>query len=365
MTAESPPSPPAPPSGFAPAGPWRPELSARFTVQDFHLETGAVLPWASLAWQWRGPVGGEPILACTAFAATPLDLAYLAEPGLPLDAQQRPVLQVELLGNGRSSSPSNTPPPWDGPRFPALSMRDNVRLQAALLDHLGVARVHAVVGASLGGAQALQWVVSHPERVGRAVVIAGNAATTFYGRLFLHTVRSALLSDPAFAGGDYRSPPLLGLTRLSETWAAFGLSPRFFTTGAFRQHADMVADDQAGDELAGFLAKWGTRYHQRDANDLLCHLSMWDRHDVGRTPGAGGDLSAAAARAAAVPILFAPISTDAYFHPDDVREQAAPFARAEVQTVGSLSGHAAAFGRTAADRATLAALVGDFLRRPG
>jgi homoserine O-acetyltransferase len=288
------------------------------------------------------------VLVCTAFAATPLDLAYLSEPGGSLDASRRPVLHVELLGNGRSSSPSNTPPPFDGPRFPAVSIADNVALQAALLDHLGVAQLHAVVGASMGGAQALQWAVSHPGRVGRAVVIAGNAHTTFFGRLFLHTVRSALVSDPAFAQGEYQAPPVTGLTRLSETWAAFALSPRFFTTGRFQQHADMAAPD-----LEGFLAKWGTRYLTRDANDLLCHLAMWDAHDVG--------MPAAAAAAAGVPILFLPISTDTYFHPDDVREQAAHFAQAQVTVIESLSGHAAAFGREAGDREAIRAAVARFL----
>jgi homoserine O-acetyltransferase/O-succinyltransferase len=325
-----------------------PEQAETFTVRDFALQSGTVLPEARVRWSWRGERGSsaEPILACTAFAATPLDLAYLAEPLAPLDASQRPVLHVEMLGNGRSSSPSNTPPPLDGARFPQLTIADNVALQAALLDHLGVARVHAVIGASMGGAQALQWAVSHPARVARAVVIAGHAKTTFYGRLFLHTVRSALLSDPAFAHGDYTQPPLLGLTRLSETWAAFALSPRFFSKGRHLQHADMAAPD-----VEGFLAKWGTRYHTRDANDLLCHLSMWDRHDVGLPTATS-----------AVPILFLPISTDVYFHPDDVREQAAHFPNAMVQVIESLSGHAAAFGREAGDRDAIRRAVAAFLR---
>jgi homoserine O-acetyltransferase/O-succinyltransferase len=330
--------------------PLDPERAETFTVRDFALQCGAVLPEARLRWLWRGERderggGIEPILACTAFAATPLDLVYLAEAGAPLDAATRPVLHVELLGNGRSSSPSNTPPPFDGPRFPPLTIADNVALQAALLDHLGVARVHAVVGASMGGAQALQWAVSHPKRVGRAVVIAGSAKTTFYSRLFLHTVRSALQSDPAFADGHYTQPPLLGLTRLSQTWAAFALSPRFFNTGRHLHHADTAAPD-----LDGFLAKWGTRYHTRDANDLLCHLSMWERHDVGLP-----------AATSPVPVLFLPISTDVYFHPDDVREQAAHFANATVQVIDSLSGHAAAFGREAGDRDAIRSAVAAFL----
>jgi homoserine O-acetyltransferase len=326
------------------------------TLPEFRLESGAVLPEARLAYAQRGWIGeGRPVLTCTAFGATPLDLAYLSGDGGPLDPARTWLIQVEMLGNGRSSSPSNTPVPQAGPDFPAVSIRDNVALQAALLDRLGVERVAAVVGASMGGQQAVQWAVSHPDRVGAAVVIAGNARTTLYGGLFLHTVRAALTGAPDFQGGRYTSPPLEALSRLSETWAPFALSPRFFSTGRHQAHADMSAPD-----LAGFLAKWRTRYHTRDANDLLLQIDAWMRHDVGGTPGCGGDL-ATAARRARLPILFLPIATDLYFHPDDVRDQAALFPDARVEVVDSLSGHAAAFGREAEDRAAVSAAVGRFL----
>lgn len=328
-----------------------------FTVRDFHLVGGGVLPQARLAYRLEGDLAaGPPVMTCTAFAATPLDLAYLAVEQGPLDPARRPVLRVEQLGNGRSSSPSNTPPPVAGPDFPAVEVIDNVRLQAALLDHLGIARLHAVVGASMGGQQAVQWAAADPDRAGRAVVIAGNARTTLYGKLFLHTVASALTGDPDFAGGRYTAPPLRGLSRLSETWAPFALSPRFFSLGRHQTHADMAADD-----LDGFLAKWRTRYHQKDANDLMSHLATWSRFDLAaHTPGSGGDMAAAAARARC-PVLFAPISTDIYFHPEDVMDQAALFPRARVAVVDSLSGHAAAFGREPADRATIRRFVEAFL----
>lgn len=327
-----------------------------FTVADLPLECGASLAEARLAWRQRGLIGrGEPILLCTAFASNPLGLAWLGAGHGPLSDERRWIIDVELLGNGRSSSPSNTPPPCAGPDFPPLAIRDNVELQRRLLDHLGIDRVAAVVGASMGGQQAVQWAVSHPERVGRAVCIAGNARTTLYGQMFLNVVASALKSDPAFAGGRYAAPPLEGLSRLSEAWAPFALSPRFFSEGRHLGHEDMAADS-----LDGFLAKWRTRYHQRDANDLLCHLDMWARHDIAGTPGCGADFAAAAARAAC-PILFAPVSTDIYFHPLDVADQAASFPRAEVKVIDSISGHAAAFGREPGDRAALRALLEEFL----
>ncbi len=327
-----------------------------FAVRDFALEGGAVLPEARLAWRQRGRVGeGEPVLLCTAFGANPLGLAYLGLEGGPLAEDRRWIIDVEMLGNGRSSSPSNTPPPHAGADFPALCIRDQVEIQKRLLDHLGVAHVKSVIGASMGGQQAVQWAASHPDRVGSAVCIAGNARTTLYGQMFLHVVASALTSDPAFMGGRYAEPPILGLSRMSEAWAPFALSPRFFSEGLHQAHPDMAADD-----LDGFLAKWRTRYHAKDANDLLCHVDMWRRHDIAGTPGCGGSF-AEAARRATMPVLFAPVSTDIYFHPGDVVDQAAFFPDARVELVESLSGHAGAFGRQPQDRERMRALIAAFL----
>lgn len=327
-----------------------------FSVANFALECGAVLPEARLAWRQRGQVGtGEPVLMCTAFASNPLGLAYLGAEGGPLAEDRSWLIDVELMGNGRSSSPSNTPHPHGGADFPTISIRDNVALQKALLDHLGIRRLGAVIGASMGGQQALQWAVSHPGIVGRAICIAGNARTTLYGQMFLNVVASALKSDPAFNEGRYTSPPILGLSRLSEAWAPFALSPRFFSEGRHQAHADMAADD-----LAGFLAKWRTRYHAKDANDLLCHLAMWAANDIAGTPASEGSFATAASRAT-MPVLFAPISTDIYFHPRDAADQAVFFPQATVEVVQSLSGHAAAFGREPEDRDAIRTLVARFL----
>lgn len=348
MTSPAVPSPAAPSAAAPPFD--------IFSAENFTFECGDRLPEVRLAWRQRGRIGeSEPILLCTAFASNPLGLGYLGAVDGPLSEDRRWIIDVELMGNGRSSSPSNTPVPHAGPDFPAITIRDNVALQKRLLDHLGVPRVKAVIGASMGGQQALQWAVSHPGMVGSALCIAGNARTTLYGKMFLNVVGSALRSDPAFAGGRYKTPPMAGLSRLSEAWAPFALSPRYFSQGLHQAHADMAADD-----IDGFLAKWRTRYHARDANDLLCHLAMWAANDIAGTPGCAGSFAAAAERAT-MRVLFAPIATDIYFHPDDARDQAAAFPQARVEVVESLSGHAAAFGREAGDRAALRALVERFL----
>ena len=224
-------------------------------------------------------------------------------------------------------------------------------------DHhdLRLERVAAVVGASMGGQQALQWAVSHPERVGGAVAVVASARATLHAQLFLHGLETALRSDPAFADGRYTAPPRRGLERLSEAWAPWATSPEFFSGG---HH--LAFEDTAAADLEGFLAKWRTRYLDRDANDLLCQLRCWRAHDVGATPGCGGELAAAAARAR-LPVLFLPSRTDAYFATVDVRADAACFPDARVECIDSVAGHAAGFGRMASDRTTVAEALEAFL----
>ena len=140
-----------------------------------------------------------------------------------------------------------------------------------------------VVGGSMGAQQALQWAVSHPDRVERVVALVGNARTTLYAQIFLNAVALALKSDPAFEDGRYRAPPLLGLSRMAEV------------VGGLCHLAALLLDrlhlrqpDMDGTTLEGFLAKWRPRYHGKDANDLLCQLDAWMRHDIAGTPDCRG-----------------------------------------------------------------------------
>ncbi|MBD2104047.1 alpha/beta fold hydrolase [Leptolyngbya sp. FACHB-261] len=327
-----------------------------FTLKDFRLESGIVLPQVQLAYQISGkPNGSLPILTCTAFSQTYDDLAYLRRPGLALDPEQNWLIHTELLGNGRSSSPSNLPPPFAGPDFPAVTIRDNVRLQAALLDQLGVAQVQAVIGASMGGQQAIQWAVSYPERVQKAVVIVGSCRTHWHGQLFLHSLANCIQSDPKFNNGRYITPPLVGLSRMSEAWAPWAFSPEFYALQAYQNYEDTCAGS-----LEDFLSKWRTRYHLKDANNLLCHLQTWATHDVALTPGMEGSLEQVLVQIKAR-VLFLPSRTDAYFAISDVAREAALIAQATVAVIESISGHAAGFGRALTDRKQINVAILDFL----
>lgn len=327
-----------------------------FTLENFQLESGIVLPQVSLAYRISGtPTQKPPMLTCTAFSQTYHDLAYLRGPRLALDRKKDWIIHTELLGNGRSSSPSNTPSPFNGPNFPAVTVRDNVTLQYALLQQLQVREIRAVVGASLGGQQAIQWAVSHPEMVQSAVLIVGNCHTTWHARLFLNSLANCIRSDPAFNEGSYTTPPLAGLSQMSEAWAPWALSPEFYSSQEYQKYEDTRADS-----LEEFLAKWRTRYHEKDANNLLCHFQTWSNHDVSLTPGKEGSLKEVLGGVRAR-VLFLPSRTDAYFAAVDIAAEAALVPNGKLVVIDSISGHAAGFGRAKEDREQINQAIANFL----
>jgi homoserine O-acetyltransferase len=182
-----------------------------FVIKNFKLESGVVLPEAHVryaTWGKLNPAGDNAILLPSHYMADSRGYNWLIGADKALDPDKYFLVATELFGNGKSSSPSNTPPPFDGPRFPLTTIRDNVEATRRLLvESLGVKHLHAVVGFSMGGQQAFQWAVSHPELVSRIVVTSATAKTWPHGVVRLEGQISALEADPAFAGGDYKAPP--------------------------------------------------------------------------------------------------------------------------------------------------------------
>ncbi len=116
-----------------------------------------------------------------------------------------------MFGNGLSSPLSNTTPPFDGPRFPAVTLYDNVACQHRLLARaLGVTRIVLVLGWSMAGCQSYQWRAQYPDIVDAILPFCALARTSAHNTVFLEGVKAALMADAAFAGGDYTAPPEAG-----------------------------------------------------------------------------------------------------------------------------------------------------------
>lgn len=128
-------------------------------------------------------------------------------PGKPLDTNKFFVIGLNNLGgchgsSGPSSINQETGKPW-GSAFPIVTVEDWVNSQAHLLDKLGIRKLAAVVGGSLGGMQCLQWTIAYPERVQHALIIASAPNLTAQNMAFNEVARQAIITDPEFHGGDY------------------------------------------------------------------------------------------------------------------------------------------------------------------
>jgi homoserine O-acetyltransferase len=139
-------------------------------------------------------------------------------PGRPLDTNRYFILCSNVLGSckgttGPADANPRTGKPY-GMKFPIVTVRDMVDVEARLLDHLGIRRVLCAIGGSMGGMQALQWAVSYPERVGAILPISTTPAASPLSIGFNKIGRRAIMNDPNWRGGDYYGtgePPVDGL----------------------------------------------------------------------------------------------------------------------------------------------------------
>lgn len=219
----------------------------------------------------------------------------IVSPGAALDARRWFVVCPNVLGGCQGTtgpaSLDGAGTPW-GSRFPVVTIRDQVAVEIALADHLGVDCWAAVVGGSMGGMRVLEWAVSAPERVERAVVVACGAAATAEQIALCAIQAQAIRLDPGFAGGDYYEAKAgqgpargLGLARrlghLSYR-AELELAVRF---GRSAQHGEEPLTGgryQVESYLDHQALKLAARF---DANSYLVLNRAMDHHDIGRDRG--------------------------------------------------------------------------------
>jgi homoserine O-acetyltransferase len=312
--------------------------------RPFALEGGGVLPEVELAYETWGDLNADAsnaVLVCHAVTGDshvsgPAGEGHptsgwwdqLVGPGRGIDTERWFVVCVNVLGGCQGSTgPASAHPadgrPW-GSRFPVVSIRDMVRTQAAVADHLGIARWHSVVGGSMGGMQVLEWAVMYPDRVASAVPVASCAAASAQQIGWWSSGRRVIRLDPRWRGGDYYD-------------AAPGAGPheglsmaRMISQITFR--SDDVFNDRFGREvvesLDGFdmwqrfqveryLEYHGDKLVRRfDANSYLLLTKAMDLYDLAR--GRGG-LAPALARVAC-PVLALGVSSDLLYPSYQSRE---------------------------------------------
>ena len=156
-----------------------------FILTNFKTESGVTLPVARVVYGTYGHLNvsrDNAVLLPSHYMANLRGYEWLMGSDRALDPSKLFLVTTELFGNGRSSSPSNTPEPFHGPRFPVMAIRDNVEAVHRLLtEELKIAHLRAVVGFSMGAQQAFQWAVSYPDFADRIVATSGTAKTYPHG----------------------------------------------------------------------------------------------------------------------------------------------------------------------------------------
>lgn len=278
-------------------------------IGDLALDIAAVLPNVVMTFQTWGtldPNGGNVVLVEHALTGdshvvgdagpgqpTPGWWPGLIGPGAPLDTERLFVVAINVLGGCRGSTgPTSVAPDgrvW-GSRFPQVTVRDQVRAEAAVLDALGVRRLHAVVGGSFGGMRAAEWVATFPQRVERALVVASTGRATADQIAWGHTQINAIASDPQFRGGEYHASgcrPDAGLALARQIAHASYRSAAEFE-GRFGTAAQPGENPLDGGRFSvqGYLDHHGSKLARRfDAMSYIRLTQAMATHDIGRERG--------------------------------------------------------------------------------
>ena len=334
-------------------------MQHEFVIRNFKTESGVVLPEARIVYGTYGQLnaaGDNAVLLPSHYMADMHGYGWLIGPDKALDPKKLFLITSELFGNGRSSSPSNTAEPFHGPRFPVMTIRDNVEaVHRMLTEQLHVRHLKAVIGFSMGAQQAFQWSVSHPDFMDRIVATSGTAKTYGHGIVRLESQITALTLDPAFNGGDYTSPPTKGIQAFSMVWTAWLFSQEWWRQELWR------TDPSLGSTFAEVVEHFRTKFIPgADANNLILQMRTWERNDVGNTPPFHGD-EAAALRSIKVPVLYMPSETDMYFPVTDARYEAAFIPHCSLVPIPSVWGHPAGAGASPADAKFLNEHIASFL----
>ena len=330
-----------------------------FVISNFHTESGVTLPVARIVYGTYGHLNAardNAVLLPSHYMADYHGYEWLIGSGHALETSQLFLIATEMFGNGHSSSPSNTPEPYHGPRFPVTTIRDNVEAGHRLLtEELKITHLRAIIGFSMGAQQAFQWAVSYPTFADRIVATAGTAKTYPHGFVRLEGQIAALTADAAFKDGDYTAPPTKGLEAFATVWTAWLFSQEWWRKELWRE------TEKPGTTFDQLLHDFRTNFIPgADANDLILQMRAWERHDVGATAGFSGDAERAL-RSIRVPFLYMPSETDLYFPLGDARYEAAFIPGVSLVPIPSLWGHTAGAGSNPADEKFLNEKIANFL----
>jgi homoserine O-acetyltransferase/O-succinyltransferase len=299
-------------------------VELKYESTGFSLENGASLASVTVAFETWGQLNQDRsnavlvlhALSGDSHAEGPPGRGHLTAgwwdaligPGRPIDSDEYFIVCPNVLGGCQGTTgPSSLDAEGSryGSTFPIITIRDQVEVEVALADELGIERWAAMIGGSMGAMRALEWCVGYPDRVERAVVLAVTAAASAEQIALCSLQIRAITSDPAFAGGDYYDSGVHPHEGLS---LARGLGQLSYRTEhefdvRFAREAQEDEDPLQGGRYAieSYLEYQGEKLTGRfDANSYLVLSEAMNHHDLGR--GRGGVAAALASVRARVTV---------------------------------------------------------------
>ena len=326
-----------------------------YQIKDFQTQNQQTLD-INLVYATYGELNknkDNAILVVTSYSATHEDAEDLFAKSDLLDLSDHCVIVINMLSNSTSSSPSNTPAPFDGPRFPLMTVNDNVRAQHQLITkELGIDRLKLVMGFSMGGLQTFEWGAQHSDMVEAILPICGAAKVSNHNWMFLEGVKSALLADPKFKNGDYESRPEVGMQAFATVYGGWAFSQAFFREELYKELGMEKTED-----VIGFMKDY---FYRREANDLLGMLATWQSADISRNERFDGDFDKALQSISARAIVM-PGKTDLYFRVTDSEYEVSKMPNAELRVIDSKMGHVAGSGMDPVGKAEIDQAIIDLI----
>jgi len=307
-----------------------------FDLGTFKFQSGLAVPDCKLAYKTYGTLNAAKdnvIVYPTWYSGQHYDNEWLIGKGMALDPEKYFIVIPNMFGNGLSSSPSNTPEPYNADRFPDVTAYDNVMAQHRLItEKLGIDKIRMVTGWSMGALQTFHWGALFPDMVDLIAPFCGSAKCSRHNYVFLEGVKAALRADAAWENGRYTSKPEKGLRAVGRVYAGWGLSQTFY-----REELDLKALGYASleDFLIGF---WEGFFLPKDANNLLTMAWTWQHGDISDNDLYNGDYKAALGAIRAKAYVM-PGQTDLYFPVEDSQNEVANMPNAEYVPVPSIWGH--------------------------
>ena len=321
-----------------------------FEIENFRTFLGPEIRHLRLGWEAYGQLNAEKsnaILITHYFSGSSHAAGKYADsdiepgfwdavigPGKPIDTNRFYVLSMDSLVNlnaydphvittGPASLDPDTGKPY-GLGFPVITIRDFVEAQRALLDHLGIGRLHAVAGPSMGGLQAYEWAAVHPERVARLLPVIAGGWTDADLIARLNIWGAPIRLDPDWRDGAYygRRPPLRGLCEALKLITYDALHEDWANAAFARKWADSARDPAAGlDHAFAIEAALDAVARERAARLDANHLLYLIKANQLFTAGHGGD-ALAGLRKITAPTLIVYQPQDRIFRAERVRQTA-------------------------------------------